>query len=127
MYNVQLQNHEIHGDLILISINESGEYKSPFQAIERAKQLKRIARENGKLKVKLLINEQFLSSKEMEKWAIEEYNLLPKCFHCGSILGMIVFIHSFSGSNLFCTQRCADVDYSDEMNESLEEEEIDYL
>jgi endogenous inhibitor of DNA gyrase (YacG/DUF329 family) len=127
MYDIQFKNHEIYGDIIVISIEENGKYKSPFQAVEQVKQLRRISLEKGKLKVRLLVNEQFLSTKEMEKWAIEEYNLLPKCVQCGSILGTIVFMHSISGSNLFCTQRCADIDFSDEMDKTFEEEEIDYL
>ena len=127
MYDIQFKNHEIHGNTIVISIVENGTHKSPFKAVEQAKSLRRMELEKGKLKIKLLVNEQLLSTKEMEKWAIEEYNLLPKCFRCGSILETIVFIHPFSGSNLFCTQRCADLDHSDEMDKTLEEEEIDYL
>lgn len=123
MYNVKKSNHEKHGAVIEISVSDDGRFETPFQAVNAALFIKR----ESKNKTKILIDEHIVTSKQAEKWAKEEYDHLIKCFNCGKILHEQVYTHKLCGSNLFCTQRCADIDYQYRMDQLLDEEEVDYL
>ena len=127
MYNVSRIIHEKYGNTIQISIEEYGTYNSPFTAASQAKLLRRLWLEEGILKVKILINDQIFSVKEMEKWAVKEYHLLPKCHNCANIIDEDVFTHRLCNTNLFCSQKCSDTDYFLEIEKLNDEREIDYL
>ena len=83
--------------------------------------------ESGVKKVRFLIDEQVMSSKQVEHWANEEYKSLPKCEGCAKILDGDIHTHQFSGNKFFCSQICADKDYAEEVEKLKDEEEIDYL
>lgn len=127
MYNVSRQEHETYGKVILLSIEEIGTYENPFRAIEQIKLLRRLWLEEGATKVKILFNDQIFTVKEIDSWSIKEYKLLPKCHNCARILKTNVFVHRLSEGNLFCTQKCADVNYTFEVDKLNDEEEIEYL
>lgn len=127
MYIVSKQNHETYGNIISILIEENGIYESPFQAVNQVKLLKRLWLEEGGTRVRILINNQILTIKEMEKWSAEEYNFLPKCHACGCILSTKIFTHRLSGTNIFCSQKCTDINFSFEIEKINDEEDIEYL
>ncbi len=127
MYNVLRQSHELYGEIILISLEETGSYLSPFQAANQARLLRRASLEKGIVKVRFLINNEILTLQELENWAKQEYEFLPKCCACGSILEIQVHTHPLCKSNLFCSQQCADMDYTSKNEKILDEVEIDYL
>lgn len=127
MYNVTVNDHHLYGQIIEISIIDIGNYLSPFQAINVARTIRRTFLEQNITKIRFLINEQILTIKQLEKWALEEYKTLPKCADCFSILQLEVFTHQYCGKNLFCSQRCADLDYLKEIEKRNDELEIDYL
>jgi hypothetical protein len=82
--------------------------------------------DSGIKKVRLLIDDQLLSVKQAEHWAIEEYKTLPKCFGCAHLLNEDVVTHRLC-SELFCSEECADRDYNEQIEKLKDEEEIDYL
>lgn len=127
MYNVSKQKHETYGNIIHISIDENGMFDTPSKATNQARFMRRLWLEEGVTKVKLLIQDQIMTIKEMDKWSVEEYKFLPKCHNCNFILKQDVFTHRLCKNNLFCTQKCADSNYTFELDKLLDEEEIDYL
>lgn len=127
MYSIVRQTHERHGPVIVIQRIEEGEEITPFQAVQVAFKELRLWEQEGVKKIRILIDEQVLSHKQVERWADEEYQTLPKCYTCAKILGGEVFTHQFCGSNLFCSSNCADQNYMEEMEKLKDEEEIDYL
>lgn len=127
MYNVSKQTNKKYGNVIEITREDIAEYESPYSAYHQAKYLRRIWLESGQEKVKILIDKQILTIKQAEAWADSEYKSLPKCGSCAKILGGDVFTHRLCGTDLFCTQICADRDYSRQMEKLLDEEEIEYL
>lgn len=127
MYNISRQTHEVYGNIIHISIEEKGSYNNPFETVNNVKLIKRLWLEEGVPKVRILINNQILTIKEMIKWSIEEYKFLPKCRTCGCILATNVFTHRLCGVHLFCTQLCADINLSFELEKMEDEEDIEFL
>lgn len=126
MYSVQKKKHERYGNVIEIIREDSDKYITPFQAVNQARSIRRTWIEEGATKVKILIDGQVLTLPQMESWAIKEYNSLPKCEECGKILGGDVFTHSLSGDKLFCTQTCADKNYSFVLERFNDNEESEY-
>ncbi len=122
-YNVSKSITDSYGEIIILSIEENGEFKNPFKAFNKIKLLKRLS------KSKIMINDQILNIKQTEKWINEEYFSLPKCFSCGEILSACssndVFTHKLCGVNLFCSQKCADKDLSFQLDKLNDEEEIE--
>lgn len=127
MYNVTINNHDLSTQIIEISIIEVGNYLSPFQAVSAARTIRRTLLEQNHLKIKFVVNSQILTTKQLEKWALEEYKILPKCADCNSILPLEVFTHQYCGKNLFCSLYCADLDYFREIEKRNDEVEIEYL
>jgi hypothetical protein len=127
MYNVLRKSHELYGEIVLISIEEIGDYLSPFQAANRAKLLRRFSLEKGIVKINLLVNNEILTVQDLEIWAKQEYDFLPKCRTCSCILQVQVYTHPLCKNSLFCSQLCADKDYTSENEKMLDEVEIDYL
>ena len=127
MYNVNRQNHTKYGNVVEIVRQEIGTYATPFLAVNAAITAKRLWREEGAKKVRFLIDGQVMTVSQAEHWSNEEYKSLPKCYTCAKILGGNVYTHQLYGDRLFCSQSCADKDYSQEVEKRLDEEEIDYL
>jgi hypothetical protein len=123
MYKVSKQNHPKHNNIIELVVDELGEYKTPFQAYNKAIYMKRIWSEETKDKVKILVNGQVMSNKQVEQWAYEEYKSLPKCEECAEILSGEVYNHQLSDGGLFCRQSCADKNLEyllEKMNQDIE-------
>lgn len=128
MYNVSKQTHDKYGNVIDITKEEVGEFETPFRAINRGLTLRRQWMEaSSDIKVRFLIDGQIMTTSKAEHWANEEYRSLPKCEACGKILGGDVYTHQLCGSNLFCSQPCADKDYNFQVEKMSDEEECDYL
>ena len=65
---------------------------------------------------------------ELRQWAVEHDEKLPKCDHCGEIIGRETYINSESEWTgfKFCSESCADHDYWERrMHEEAEREESD--
>ena len=125
MYNVVRQNHSKYGNVIEIARDDAGESQTPFQASNKAIMMRRLWRESDGGKVRILIDGKVLTVAQTEQWSNEEYKSLPKCEACAKILRGDVYTHKFCGSNLFCSQACADKDYNYHMEKLNDEEECD--
>jgi hypothetical protein len=125
MYKVSNQTTE-YGNVVIIEQDEDG-IEAPFFAVQQALKNRRLWRESGATKVRFLVGGKIMSPKEMESWSREEYKSLPKCPTCIKILSGNVFTHRLSGTDIFCTQACADQDYNQKIERLKDEEEIDYL
>jgi len=125
MYRVSKQNHSKYGNVVEITREDSGEYQTPFQAANKALNMRRLWKEEIKEKIKLLVDGQILTPTRLESWANEEYKSLPKCEECGKILTGDVYTHRVCGNNLFCSRVCADKNYDfilEKMNDNDEHE-----
>jgi hypothetical protein len=125
MYNVVRQNHTKYGSVVEIALDDAGENETPFQAFNKAKTMRRLWLESGEKKVRILVNGKVMTVAQAEQWSNEEYKSLPKCEACAKILRGDVYTHKFCGSNLFCSQACADKDYAYQMEKLSDEEECD--
>jgi hypothetical protein len=126
VYSVSRLTHETYGPVIVIEQTLNGSELTPFQAVQSACKDRRLWLETGLKKVRILVDNQILSPKQAEQWAREEYDNLPKCPYCVKVLNGKVFSHQLSGG-LFCSQECADRDYTAIIEKQKDEEEIDYL
>jgi hypothetical protein len=127
MYMVTRQDHPKYGNVIQILRDENGTFQTPGLAANIAITARRLWREEGAKKVRYLIDDQVMSSAQIEAWASAEYKNLPKCFVCNAILHGDVFTHKLCGENLFCSRNCSDRDYQEHIDKIMDEEEIDYL
>ena len=127
MYSVNRHTHEKHGSVILIERAENGRELTPFQAVNAAMKERRLWQESGVKKVRFLVDDQVMGHKQVESWAREEYQSLPKCSRCAKILGEDLHTHRLSPNNFYCSVNCADQDYLEEVEKLKDEEEIDYL
>lgn len=125
MYNVMRVIHPQYGSVIEIVRTEVGDYETPYQAINKGITLRRLWLEEGQTKVRFLVCGQVMITKHAETWANEEYKSLPKCEGCAKILNGNVFTHQYCGTNLFCSQRCADKDFDYIVSQWDEETECD--
>lgn len=100
---------------------------TPFQAVQSAMKERRLWIESGVKKVRILVDDKVMSTKQAEHWAHEEYISLPKCEGCAKILDGDIHTHQLSGTKFFCSKVCADRDYIEEVERLKDEEEIDYL
>jgi len=125
MYKVNRTTHERYGSVIEITHDESGKFETPFQAVNNAVYQRRLWLEEGAVKVRFLINGQVMITKRAESWAIQEYKDLPKCEECAKILNGNVFTHQYCGTNLFCSQVCADKNFDYIVSQWDEETECD--
>lgn len=126
MYSVSKLTHERHGSVIAIERQMNGLYLTPYRAVNAACKERRLWKEAGAKKVRILIDEQVLSPKQAESWAHTEYQSLPKCAWCVKVLDGDVHTHRLT-SLLFCSIECSDKDYSEQIEREKDEEEIDYL
>lgn len=124
-YSVSRQNDPKYGNVIIISIDNDGEFETPFQAVNKLRNIKRLWKnEDPKTKIRYLIDGQILTLSQTETWSNNEYKELPKCESCAKILREQVFTHALCGKNLFCSQACADKNYK--FITDLQEEEEEY-
>ncbi len=127
MYSVNRLTHDRHGSVIHIERAENGSFLTPFQAVQGALKERRLWKEGGAKKVRILIDDQVMGPKQAEHWAHEEYTSLPKCQGCAKILNGDVHTHQLAKDKFFCSEVCADRDYNEEVEKRKDEEEIDYL
>ena len=125
MYKVDRLTHERYGSVIEITRDESGEYNTPFQAVNRATALRNSWIKEGATKVRILVDGQIMITKRAETWANEEYRALPKCEECAKILGETVFTHKYCKTNLFCSQACSNKNFDYIVSQWDEETECD--
>jgi len=124
MYIVRQQQHEGYGNVVVLERQEHG-IASPFLAVQQALKQKRLWKESGIKGIRLLIDGQVMTTAQAESWQRNEYQSLPKCQECGSLLGEEVYTHQFCGDNLFCSQCCADQNYHENMEKLKDEEDSD--
>ena len=127
MYNVFRQNHVTYGNVVEIIRAENGTYKTPGSAFNKADIMRRLWRDEGSTKVRILVDDKIMSPAQAESWSNEEYKSLPKCYTCNQILNGSVHTHRLCGNHLFCSRTCSDKDYLAEVEKIKDEEEIDYL
>lgn len=123
MYTITRKEDPKYGNVI--EVTREGTIETPFYAVLAAKKDCRLWKESGARKVRFLVDGQILNLTELEKWAREEYQSLPKCHWCVKILDGDVYTHRLSGDRLFCRQDCADRDYAQEMEHMTDYEEFD--
>jgi hypothetical protein len=124
MYVVRQQQDEKYGNVVVLERQENG-ILSPFLALQQVFRQRRLWKESGVERVKLLIDGQIMTTSQAESWSREEYKSLPKCQECGAILSQDVYTHQFCDDNLFCSQRCADQNYHEKMEKIKDEEDSD--
>lgn len=125
MYKVYNTQDKQYGNVVIITQAEDGTIELPFFAVQQALKNRRIWRESIETKVRFLVDNQIMAPAKMEEWARQEYQSLPKCCACAKILHEDVYSHRLS-SDLFCTQSCADKDYSSLIERIKDEEEIEF-
>jgi hypothetical protein len=126
MYVVSREMHHSYGPLVSIERDANGSAKTPFQAVQCACKEARLLREAGAKKVRVLIDDKIMTLKQAEQWSDKEYKSLPKCSYCAKIMEEDVFTHRLS-SDLFCSQLCADRDYSERIDKLKDEEDCECL
>jgi hypothetical protein len=126
MYKVSNLEHEQYKKVVAIERAEDGDIETPFFAWQRALTQRRLWREKGAKNVRYLVLGEIMTGSQLETWSHEEYKSLPKCAECGKILGGDVYTHQLCGSNLFCSQNCADTNYHEAMEKLKDEEEIEF-
>lgn len=126
MYSVNKKDHDKYGSIIEIYKDIDGAFKNPEIALNKAKSMRRIWKEESNLKIRLLIDGKIMQPSVAESWARAEYKSLPKCNCCFCILDTNIFTHRLS-DNLFCSQSCADKDYDNEIEKINDQEDIEYL
>ena len=124
MYSVKRITHQSYGAVIAIERVVNGSVKTPFQAVQCACKEIRLWRESGIKKVRILIDEQVLSIKQAEAWSDEEYDSLAKCSGCATIMEEQIYTHQLC-PYFFCSQVCADRDYSERVDKLKDEEEVE--
>jgi hypothetical protein len=124
MYKTCRSNHEKYGNVVSILRTEDGQ-QTPFLVSEEAKKEKRLWETQDKIRVRFIIDNQILTTNQLEKWAHEEYLHLPKCGFCAQILFGDVHTNTISHATLFCSQICADRDYHQQMDHFNDYEECD--
>jgi hypothetical protein len=125
MYKISRLSHERYGRVIEIIRDDSEDYMTPFQAVNRAITMRRLWIEEEAGKVRILIDGQVMITKRAETWANQEYASLPKCENCSRILNGQVFNHSLSEVFLFCSERCSDNNFNYLVSQMDEEHECD--
>lgn len=125
MYKVFRTNHTKYGQVIEIIRDELGEEATPFRAVNRALNIRRLWKEETNSKVRILIDGQVMHPSQAETWANEEYKSLPKCEECGAILAGDVYSHSLSDV-LFCSTKCADKNYNFKVDKMSDNEETEF-
>lgn len=127
MYKVSNSNHPQHGNVVVIERVEEGDIETPFFAWQQALTSRRAWKEKGIKKIRFLVDDQIMTPSQLQAWSHEEYRNLPKCGLCLKILGGDVYTHQLCGSNLFCSQDCADQDYHEATERLKDAEDIEYL
>lgn len=127
MYSVNRVTHQLYGSIVAVERQENGSFDTPSRAVQAAIKERRLWKESGQKKVRILIDDQILTPNQAESWAHEEYKTLPKCKGCAKILSENLYTHQLCRSGFFCSQDCADKDYTEEIEKLKDEEEIDYL
>jgi len=125
MYRVNSEIHPSYGPLVSIERAANGSCKTPFLAVQMASKEARLLREAGAKKVRVLVDDKVMTLKQAELWAEEEYKDLPKCCGCAKIMEEDVITHRLS-SDLFCSQSCADRNYSEIIDKLKDEEDVDF-
>ena len=126
MYCVNRLTHERHGSVVHIERSLNGSYPTPYRAVNAASRERRLWKESGVKKVRILIDDQVFSPQQAEKWAQQEYQSLPKCAWCVKVLDGNIHTHRLSES-FFCSVECSDKDYNEKLEIQKNEEEIEYL
>ena len=125
MYSVSKIKHPEYGEVITIEQSKDGKYHVPFSAVQQA-----IKDQNAALQeqfVRLFIDNQILTQQQAEKWARDEYQSLPKCKSCCSILLEDIYTGGLFNSHLFCSEACEHKNQIEELEKLKDEEEIEYL
>ncbi len=126
MYLVSRSVHEKYGKIISISLDHSGEFISPYQAVQKLRNIKRLWKlEEPENKIRYLVDNKIMTIAQVESWSNEEYKSLSKCENCGTILKENVFTHALCKSNLFCSQLCTDQNHKICLDKLEDEEECE--
>lgn len=127
MYNIAQKTHPKYGDVVEITRSDLGMFSTPGLACNAAITNRRLWLESGSKKVRILVDDQVLTTAQAQKWADTEHKSLPKCHGCNAILDGLVLTHQLSIDGLFCSASCADKDYKEQVDKLNDEEECDYL
>jgi hypothetical protein len=124
MYNIIRQTHENYGCIVVIERTIDNKQMTPFQAVREAIKQQKLWIDESAKKVRILIDDQIMSTQQAEYWAKEEYAVLPKCKLCAKILNEDVISHQLK-IGFFCSQYCSDKDYNNQLEVLQDEEEFE--
>lgn len=116
-----------YGKIVVIEKTENEGELLPFFAMQQALKNRRLWLESGATKIRFLVDGKIMSVKEMERWSRVEYQSIPKCPTCAKIFGRDVYTHRLCGSDIFCSQACANQSVHQKSERLKDEEEVDYL
>jgi len=126
MYSVNRFSHPNYGSVVTIERTLNGSHPTPYRAVNAACKERRLWKESGIKKVRILIDNQVLSPQQAEKWAQQEYQSLPKCSWCIKVLEENIHTHQFTES-FFCSSECADKDYMEKIEIQKDEEDVECI
>jgi hypothetical protein len=125
MYKVERVIDPKYGNTVQITADELGNYDDAFKAERRAKTQYHLMQQQGLEGIKFLVDGEILNIKQLEKWANEEYERLPKCGYCGSRLDEQIYKNELSDHLLFCGKSCSNKDYDLQMAKLMDEHECE--
>jgi len=125
MYNLKKNHHPDYGLVIEITPESTGEYLSPLNVVQQALKEREDWQKQNSSKVRMLVDQQLLTPQKALIWSQKEYLKLPKCPICIQILNNDVYNHQLS-DKLFCSIKCSDIDYNDQLEKMKDEEEIEF-
>jgi hypothetical protein len=124
MFHVKKFSHENYGDIIIIEHVENG--LLPLQACQLAFKEHKLWQQNSNKIIRFMVDDQILTSSQLERWAEREYKELPKCFRCAQILNGEVYPGTFYGKHFYCSTNCRDQDFREEMEKIDDDRECDF-
>ena len=125
MYSVRRQIHPQYGPIVEIIREDDSSIATPFLAEHLARKEHQKWREENVMG-RFLIDDQIIDLSQLEKWSHDEYQSLPKCQECRSLLLLEeVFPHRYSDTDLFCSQKCSNTNYHRRVDHLNDCEECD--
>jgi hypothetical protein len=123
-YTISRLSHPDYGSAISIVRDDNGIFQEAWKAVQAASKEQRLWKAEGVKKVRFLIDDTIMTLNMAKNWAGTEYLDLPKCQTCAKPLQDQIFSHQLSQKQ-FCSQLCADQDYNQLTDSSLDEEEYE--
>jgi hypothetical protein len=116
--------HPQYGPVIYVENVKQGLF--PLQLLQQANKEFHAYQAEANKPIRFLVDEQLLTINQLERWANDEHNQIPKCFQCAQILIGEVYCGTFHGQHWFCSSLCRDQNFLEEMERINDEHECDF-